>query len=590
MDKLLEKLPNVSLGGKDYSADDLHWLWEVKEFVPFVNWLIKYVDHNNILAYQHYEKQFLFHYYRFKDLELSDEVLHGKELDHALKEYGVHAESLLHSNFSDFECELNDFEIAELRVQNEIAAEVENIVVDESHRCSCIEATKESELKLAQAACQREGQNLMKIHVPFKAALSSLFSNVNKLKTALMDSEDPDITNSTFSNLPLHSMLNSFEKFNEYSNLCLTRKFELSSTNEKNTLHELMSFVGEESSLRSLLSSSSANVTSGLPSKMWKAELSRISMHGNFTGKVGAVRHLTCLKGNSSLQKLNLMAMKLEIVKLQDDITRLMDDINLTLKHEANKIAEDIVLYNIRSVVEQITRIRIERRQVMLRKLCSIASVTHKFLYLTDVIWMIFSHESQQCRFSLSTIKEISDYFTDELNRHDSTMFGLQSILKEYNLANDVLRVGQATLLGTLQRLQDVAGNDNDFMSESRWKEIECEPLKSASEYLNKQHFDRELSLIKLILELTSGETRKPNLVNTALSLSLQEVENQLNKYSSEFNDLVTLYSTKQLAFNKSQAAKNRRLLWAWFLVAPHELEEALSIAKEELLRKRHGH
>ncbi|KAE8744422.1 hypothetical protein FOCC_FOCC008897 [Frankliniella occidentalis] len=581
MDKLLEKLPSVSLGGKDYSADDLQWLSEVRELVPFVNWLTKYIDSPNIISEQLYEK--------YTDLQHSGKVLNGEVLDQALEEYGVDVQRILHSNLSDFDVDLNDFELNELRIQNDTAAEVENLLSDECYQCSCTEQTKEAELKTAQVACQREGQNLMKIHVPYKATLSSLFSNVNKLKTTLMDSEDLDIQNCTFSNMPLDSILNSCEKFNEYSNLCLMRKFDRSSANDKNTLHELMSFVDDESSLRSLWSSSSSNMTTGLPSKMWKALVSKISEQGNFTGNVGAIRHLISLKGNSSLQKLNNLSMKLEISKLQDEILRLSEDINLILRHEVSNTVEEIVLHHISCVVERITRIRIERRQMKLRKLCSIAHVTHKFLYLTDALWMMFAHESQQFRFSLSTIKEISDFFTDELNRHDATMAGLHSTIKEYNMTSDVLRGGQAMLLGTLQRLLDITENGNDTISENQWIELECVHLSDVLESLEKQYPDRELSIYKLISELTNGQTNKPNLVKTELSLALQDVDDQINKSSLEFRNLATLYSTKQLAFNKSQVNKNRRLLWAWFLVAPEELEEALTIAEEESKKKRHG-
>lgn len=42
-----------------------------------------------------------------------------------------------------------------------------------------------------------------------------------------------------------------------------------------------------------------------------------------------------------------------------------------------------------------------------------------------------------------------------------------------------------------------------------------------------------------------------------------------------------------QLAFKKYPAMKNRRLLWAWFLVAPHKLEEAVRLVEESSRSKK---
>lgn len=113
---------------------------------------------------------------------------------------------------------------------------------------------------------------------------------------------------------------------------------------------------------------------------------------------------------------------RVDLAKLEDEISRLTDDIDLILKHEVANMAEDSVLQNIYSVVENITRARIERRQLMLRKLCLAANVTHKFLYLTDLVWMLMLQESRKFKFGTCLLKETTDYFTDEVNKHKSTM------------------------------------------------------------------------------------------------------------------------------------------------------------------------
>lgn len=207
----------------------------------------------------------------------------------------------------------------------------------------------------------------------------------------------------------------------------------------------------------------------------------------------------------------------MDLTKLENEISRLTEDIGLIMKHEVANMAEDSVLQNIYCVVENITRARIERRQIMLRKLCTAANVTQKFLFLTDLIWMLLLQESRRFKFATDVLKEITDFFTDELNKHKTTMVryfltfmnilanknmieltklffqqnGLNNLSNEFEYAS--LRSGQALLLNAVQTLLndsfDNCDSGNGTISENHLKDLENIQLSAILESID--HADR---------------------------------------------------------------------------------------------------
>ncbi|XP_034235929.1 augmin complex subunit dgt3 [Thrips palmi] len=578
MAELLEKFSSFHCDVDGLSPNEVKWLSEVTELSAFLEWFMKYTDNSNCLDKIQFRK--------YNELCQDGDQLYGQALDEALGEFGIDVNKCMSSNLSQLDLELLDKELDELRTQNDVGHEIETLLSEEIQKLSLKEHANEAKLKAAQAFCQKEGQNLMKINVPLKATMTNLFSNFSKLVLSLKDSNVPDVQNCLMSNMPLENIINKCDKFNEYANLYIKRNFEQCARSEK-TINELMSFLEEDSSMRSAMSSS--DMTSGLPHKMWKVEIGRISMQGTLVGYSTAMNTLSKLKESGLLEKYNVLQMKVDLTKLQEEISRLTDDIELLVRHEVHNMAEHIVLQHIYSVVENITRARIERRQISLRKLCIAANVTHKILYLTDLIWMLMLQESHKFKFGTDLLKEITEYFTDELNKHNTVMNNLNIISNEYASYSEALRPGQAALVSTVQKLLEISVDNfdsgNGTSSEHHLKELEQIQLSTILEPFN--HTGRENSVYELLSYLSDGPTKKPNLVSKDLYLAMEEVECQLNNYNREIQKLDTTFSSKQLAFKKYPVLKNRRLLWAWFLVAPHELEKAVMQVEESAKRKK---
>lgn len=570
---------SFQLDANDLSCDEVKWLWDVPEFVPFLQWFIKYTDDSNSLDKAQFQE--------YKQLCLDGNELRGQELDEALKEYGIDVNKYVSSNLSQLDLELIEKEIDELRIQNDVALEIETLLSEEIQKSCSKEHAAEVRLKAAQALCQKEGQNLMKINVPLRATQNSLFSNFDKFISSCKESTDPDVYNCWLSNMPLENIINKCEKFNEYANLYLKRNFENSPNSEK-AVNELMSFLDNESSMRSL-ESLSDDMTSGLPNKMWKVDISKISMQGTLVGYSTAIKTLSKLKETGALEKYNIRQIKVDLAGLKYEIMRLTDDIEMILKHEVADMSEQNTLQNIYCVVENITRARIERRQLMLRKLCLAANMTNKVLHLTDLMWMLLSNESRIFQFGTELIQETAELVQEELNKHKSTMNVLNNMVNLHSTNSEALRPGQALLVNNVQKLCDLSIDNSDSgngtLSESRFKELEHPQFSSIMELFKKTN--REHIVYELLSQLSNGPTKKPSLVSKDLSLAMEEVQCKLSNYDKQIQNLQTTFSSKQMAFKKYPALKNRRLLWAWFLVAPNELEEAVRLVEESSKRKK---
>lgn len=559
MAKLLDKLTSIQYDAEDLSPKNVEWMWEVKELTPFLDWFVKYLDDENFINSRQLQ--------RYETLCHDGNELSGRELDLALEECGIDVQKMFYSTLSDGDLELCEQEVDSLRVQNECAHEVDCILSEQNKKSLSHEQSMEAKLKAAQVACQREGQNLMKINVPLKATISGLFNNLSKLAATFKDTEDPDVRNCCITNMPLESILNVSGKFGEYASLCLKRKFEQSSYSDKNSVLELMSFLDGNSSLRA-----SPDMINDLPNRIWKADVNRMAMHGKLMGYTSAIRYLESLFRSPVLEKLTPFQMKIEVDKLQDEILRLSEDISLYLKYEVSNMVEDAVLCNITRVVERTTKNRIERRQLLLRKLCSVASVTTKFLHVIDIVWMLIKVESQQFKNGTDLLLDISNYFTDDFNRHKATMSGLNTVMNEYNLGADTLRPGQAALLNNIQRLLDNVTNDSDSgnstLLEKQQKDLECIQLSDIVNSHHEKYLECEKDIYELLNELTNGPNKKPNLVKKEIVQALQEIDVHLQQCGDRSHDLTSLYNAKQVSFKTSPVAQNRRLLWVWFLVA----------------------
>lgn len=108
--------------------------------------------------------------------------------------------------------------------------------------------------------------------------------------------------------------------------------------------------------------------------------------------------------------------------KFEREISRLTQEIDFTIEHEAANLIEDLVLCYIIQVTDVITKARINRRKLSLRKLCSISNKTNKFLYLTDLLWMLFNDETQRIKVGTELLKEFSYFLKGEFDKHKATM------------------------------------------------------------------------------------------------------------------------------------------------------------------------
>lgn len=574
MAKFPEKLSSLHCDVGVLTSNDVSWMWKVEELSSFLEWFVQHIDDSNCVNKRYISL--------FFDWSQEGKELQGTQLDQALEGYGVDVHTHLHSDLSESDLELWDQELDELRAQLACAENIESLLIEENERACTTEHSVEGSLRAAQIACQKEGQILMKVNASLKATISTFFNNFSKLITAFKDSEDPDIQYNCISKMSLASPIHMCERFDEYANLCLKRKFESPSISDK-PLSELMSFL-EDDSLRS--ASISSSVTGSLPNKMWKAEVNRIALQGTLMGLSAASHHLQTLKKNVSFEKFSSLQLKLEATTLKDEISRLSENIALLLRHETGNVVVDVILCCIINVVEKISRTRIERRQIMVKELCQVNNVIHDFLTLTDLLWMLLTDESQKFKVGVDLIKEISSFYTEEINRHEATMCGLKIISTDYNRGAESLKCGQAHLLNIVQRLLNALPSETDsgngtLLDSQQWDEEFVQNCFDFSEYIHS-----EKSILELLLELSSGPTKKPNLVRKELVQEIQKIQSQIDKSQSELDGLLSSFSAKQLLFRKSPLARNRRLLWAWFLVAPEKLEQAVHLALEERQRK----